>query len=341
MQTILDLLAADGLQAIHVGQGEWHSPCPFCGTGTDRLSCWPDRRNSDGRYHGGRFVCRRCGQSGDAISYLMKRRNLSFRGACHELQIEPVGLPDRVQHKTKGWIPYPPKPAPGRSWSDRANAFLLSCIESLHANDAVLSWLQSERGLNQDTIERFQLGWNSQDRYGTRSEWGLPHEVKPDGKKKKVWMPAGLVIPWRDESGQVARLRIRRTVADSYGRYIVASSSSMTPMVQWGNQPVVAVVESELDLLLVSQECRDLIGIVAMGSAQARPDALLHKRLMTAHTLLVCLDNDDAGARESWGFWQRYPGFKRWPCIQGKDVCEQWRAGIPVRDWIMAALPER
>ena len=268
----------------------------------------------------------------------MKRRGLSFRDACRELQVEPGPMGDRVPHKTKGWVPDPPKAAPGRSWSDRAMTFLLSCQNHLQRNPDVVAWLRNERGLTPDTVHRFGIGWNPVDRYDSRADWGLPDEVKPDGKKKKVWMPAGLIIPMTDESGQIIRIRIRRQIADAFGRYIVVTGSSMAPMVVWNQQQAVAVVESELDGLLMAQECSDIIGIVSMGSAQQRPDAVLHYRLMTAQTLLVCLDSDQAGARESWGFWQRYQKYKRWPCIHGKDVCEQWRAGIPVKTWIEAGL---
>ena len=110
MTTILDLLAADGIQAEHASRGEWHSPCPECG-GDDRFSCWPEKVNLKGRYMGGRFCCRGCGFSGDAVNYLMKRRGFSFMDAVKVLGVDPGPMPE---HRTgrRTWQPEPPKAAP-------------------------------------------------------------------------------------------------------------------------------------------------------------------------------------------------------------------------------------
>lgn len=118
----------------------------------------------------------------------------------------------------------------------------------------------------------------------------------------------------------------------------MASGSIMAPMVFWGNQTAVVIVESELDAILIAQEAGDLVAVVAMGSAQAKPGEGLHKRLSAAQRVFVALDADDAGGKAAWTFWKSYPGFKRWPCVKGKDPNEQRLDGIPVRDWIEAAL---
>jgi DNA primase len=197
--------------------------------------------------------------------------------------------------------------------------------------------LSTERGLTLDTIQRFGLGFNDIDRFEQRELWGLPTETKENGKQKRQWTPAGLTIPYCQNT-DVLRIRIRRTKADEYGRYIMLSGSSNEAMTLWTDQKSVAIVESELDAILITQDAGDIVGVIAMGSAQMKPDVNLHARLMKAERVLVCLDSDAAGARAAWGHWQTYPGFKRWPTIQGKDVCEQWQAGIAVRQWIQAGL---
>lgn len=325
---ILDLLQSDGIQAWHVGRGEFHSPCPFC-QGRDRFSSWPERRNSNGKYGGGRGCCRNCNWNGDGINYLQKRKGLSFRDACKALEIEPGQMLERSA--SRAWQPAAPKDAPGAAWQAQAKAFMDHCTEQLQRGSGALTWLQAERGLNAGTISRAGLGWNNQDKYESRKSWGMAPEVNSKGKVKMVWLAAGLIIPLTDNQGQVTRIRIRRKVTDSYGRYVNVTGSGMAPMVQWTDQPAVAVVESELDALLIMQECGEIIGTIAMGSAQSKPDADLHKRLMEAGTVLCCLDSDEAGQRAAWGHWRIYPGFRRWPVIRGKDATEQWRAGIPVK----------
>lgn len=330
---IIDLLQSDGITPIHASRNEWHSSCPECG-GMDRFSCWPEKVNSNGRYLGGRFVCRGCGFSGDAVAYLMKRRAMTFMQAVKQLGIDPGQMPERTA--SRAWQPEPPKAAPGAAWQARARAFVDHCTEQLKRNSEAVAWLQQERGLNPETIKAAGLGWNDRDLYQARTAWGLPEEMsQKTGKPKRLWLPGGLVIPW-----QVIRLRIRRDNPGTDDRYINAAGSSMAPMVQWTDQAAVAVVESELDGLLVSQEAGELIGVVALGSATMKPDELLHRRLMEAERILVSLDSDSAGAKAAWGFWTQYPNFKRWPVIRGKDVCEQWKSGVDVRMFIQAGLCE-
>lgn len=338
---ILDLLAADGIQAEHASRNEWHSSCPECG-GDDRFSCWPERANTNGKNYGGRFVCRGCGFSGDAVNYLQKRRGLSFRDAVKELGLDAGPMPERsARANSRAWQPEPPKNAPGAVWQAKARAFVDHCAGQLQRNSETMAWLQGERGLNAETISRAGLGWNPIDVYQSRAAWGLPPEVNSKGKIKMVWLPGpGLVIPMTDESGQVVRIRTRRSEPGTGARYVVVTGSSMAPMVQWTDQAAVAVVESELDALLLMQDAGELIGVVALGSAAMKPDTGLHERLMKAERVLVCLDADQAGQRAAWNHWRIYPGFKRWPTIKGKDTTEQWRAGIPVKQWIKAGLPD-
>ena len=339
---ILELLQSDGITPQHVSRGEYHSPCPECG-GEDRFSSWPDKVNSNGKYMGGRYVCRQCEIYGDAVSYLMKRRGLKFWDAVRELGVDPGDEPPEWYKKRgRSFTPKPPQPSPGSSWRKEAEK-QLSFNQNLlrrKMRKTVLDWLLSERGLSFDTVCRSGLGWNDVNMLFSRESWGLKPEQKANGKPKKLWMPAGLMIPFFDETGRLARIRIRRTKEDSYGRYIVISGSSMKPMTFWKNQKAVAIVESELDALLLIQECEDLIGVVAMGSAQAKPDSNLHQRLMGADIVLCCLDSDDAAKKSAWTFWKQYPGFKRWPVISGKDPTEQWKCGVPVRQWIKAGLSE-
>ncbi len=334
-RTIFDLLAEDGIQAQHASGDEFHSPCPQCG-GRDRFSSFPNKPNQDGRYMGGRFVCRQCHFHGDAATYLMERRGMNFPDACATLGLDPGTKPAPITT----WCPTKPVAAPATIWTERAHTFLSVCQTVLRANQGAMGWLLEQRGLTPETAESAGLGLNAKDMYFDRAEWGLPPATNPKtGKAKRVWLPAGLVIPCFDGDGRVIRLRIRRNSPGDGQRYIVATGSCMTPVIVWGDQSTVVVVESELDALLIHQEAGDLVGVVAMGSAQAKPDENLHQRLMAAKCILVALDTDEAGKMAAWGFWRQYPAFRRWPCIHGaKDPNEQRLNGIPIRGWIQAAL---
>jgi hypothetical protein len=111
----------------------------------------------------------------------------------------------------------------------------------------------------------------------------------------------------------------------------------------WGlERTAVVVVESELDAILLNQEAGDLAGVVAMGSAQAKPDRITHEALTRAAVVLVALDSDDAGAKASWAFWPATYGkmARRWPCISGKDPSAARLEGLDLRQWIIAGLFE-
>jgi len=332
---ILELLQGDGFNPVHASGGEYHSACPSCG-GRDRLSCCPEKVNKNGRYAGGRYVCRRCGEFGDAVSYLRKFRNIPYPEAFRLL-----GLQDRPEMPTRDGQhhPKPLKSQPNAKWQATAEAFATHCASQLQRNSSVMAWLQSERGLSVETIAAASLGWHEKDRWQTRPSWGLAAETNPKtGKPKRLWLPAGLVIPCFHD-GKINRLRIRRSDPGTGSRYIIMSGSSMNPLTFWTSQPDVVVIESELDALLIKQESGDLCGVATMGSAQAKPAGDLHWRLMAAKTVLVALDNDEAGAQAAWRYWRQFPGFKRWPPIIGKDPTEQQiKAGVSIRSWILAGL---
>lgn len=201
-------------------------------------------------------------------------------------------------------------------------------------------WLQNERGLQLDTIDEARLGIVLEDLYFPREVWGLPAETnKETGRQKKVWIPAGIVIPCFQDA-EICRLRIRRFSPGDGGRYIVVSGSSSRPLAFGLSRDVFAIIESELDGILLWQEAGELTGIVAVGSARAKPDRALDELLTRSRAILVCLDFDEAGARGSWEFWaRRYPNFKRWPCPVGKDPGEAFQKGVDLKTWIRTGLP--
>lgn len=195
------------------------------------------------------------------------------------------------------------------------------------------------KGLTDDTIRTARLGLNPSDLYFDRQSWGLPAEVKENGKPKKLWLPAGLVIPYF-LNGNIIRLRIRRPEGEP--RYYIVPGSDTKPMTWNLDKKTLVILESELDGLLLNQEVGDLVGIVALGTATAKPDSHIHTALTGADLILVALDTDEAGAKASWSFWPETYGAKakRWPCIMGKDPSDAWKNGLDLRAWIVAGVSD-
>jgi len=317
--------------------GEYAGACPFCG-GRDRFRVWPEQETT------GRFWCRGCGKAGDGIQLLRDRDGLSFREACARLGVNPSltwkpGRPIRPTPTT--WTPREAT-TPGTTWEEKAASFLAGCQNALWSDTgSECRAFLTGRGLEPETIERAGLGWNPGDRYESRDTWGLPAETDDKGKSKNVWLPRGLVIPCFDQ-GRVIRLRVRRPNpgAGNGPRYVTIPGSGTAPLTL-GTGTAWVVVESELDAFLLGQEAGDLAGAVALGNAQARPDAETDRTLKAAGLLLIALDSDGAGAKEAWGFWKRtYLNAKRWPIPNAKDPSEAFQAGLDLRGWVLAGLPD-
>jgi len=326
---ILDLVLADGIAPEKVSHSEYHSSCPICG-GRDRFSIKPDEVNSNGKYMGGRYICRVCGIFGDAISYLQKFKSMTYQGALKYMDIDDSATASiKTQTAT-----IPDTWRPNSVWSKRARQFTDYCHEHLLRNPDVLGWLQRERGLNLDTVKRFRLGLNEHILFDDCQKWGLVPKLNiKTGKPKSVALPDGIVIPFCLDSA-VVRIRIRKDKSDKYGRYHVVSESCPYVRTIWNLQDTVCIIENELDSLLIIQECEDICGAIALGTAKKKLDADLDRRLSQAKLILVSHDKDEAGSDAAWRNWKKYHGFYRYVPGYGKDVSEQFKAGVPVRFWI-------
>ena len=337
---LLDLIRADGIilkKAASTHGGEWAGPCPLCREGTDRLRVWPV-------LVGGRWWCRICGKSGDAIQYLIDVRGLSYPEACSALGIEVSKRGALTRSRSVEKTLFVPRETitPCPLWQEKARTFLEFAVRTMRMDTAgarARRFLR-RRGLADQTIDDAGLGWNPVDLYHDRASWGLPPEMKDNGRLKRLWLPAGLVIPCIGESGRVIRLRIRRADPGDGARYVLVPGSSISPMAWALEKNVIAIMESELDGMLVNQEAGDLLGVIALGSVSSRPDAPTHEALTRASLILVSLDSDKAGAKAAWGWWPETYGaqIRRWPVPIGKDPGDALQKGLNVRIWIEAGL---
>jgi DNA primase len=334
---ILELITADGFTFKRVAAthgGEYAGPCPFCG-GNDRFLIWPEHKN-------GRYWCRGCEKTGDKIQYVRDSRGLSFADACHALGISKSGYKQK-RSKTISEKPiFKPKKYdnPPTLWMQKANAILKNSQTALWKPDGQAAReLLFNKGLSEETILHAGIGCNPDELYRDRRGWGMPQEVRRDGKPKLLWIPAGLVIPLQFHEGP-ARLRIRRHDPGDGPRYVIVAGSTLAPLIIDHEKKVLLVVESELDAWLCWQEAGTLASVMAMGAAGMKPDVLAHELLLRAETILNALDYDSAGARYSWKFWNKTYGDKviRWPVPIGKDPSDAWQQGLNIHDWIEAAL---
>lgn len=343
---VIDLLRKHGIEpkkASGTHGGEYSSACPGCG-GDDRFRIWPEQHEGQGGYW-----CRQCGKKGDAIQFLRDFDGLSFRQACERLG-RPV--PDSKDLRTgkprasaPDWRPRDPQ-APGSAWSEHAKKLIAWGYEQLMGNDGQLAWLKA-RGIPEAAVVLFGLGWIPNDVYRVRESWGLPviKDEKREGRPRPLWVPMGLVIPWFD--GQTAtRIRIRRPdPGDGPRYYMVPGSASATMLIaperkELVRREVYVVVESELDAIMLHCQASDVCGAVALGSNSAHPDVAAAAILEKAAVILNALDLDAAGSSQREWWTAHFPQSKRWPAGKHKDPGDAYKAGMNIREWVIAGLPE-
>lgn len=324
---------------------EYQGPCPKCG-GRDRFHIWPEQGES------GTWWCRQCEKGGDRIEFYRWRDGASFREACERAGRTPEPMPGygrlRSAPRRDSWTPAAPT-EPSAQWSEHAGKLAAAAAERLQRSPGVLAWL-ARRGIDAGTAARFGLGYLAKDEWRPRASWGLPAELKRDGSPKKLWLPAGLVIPCRDAAGRVIRLRIRRDNPDL--RYYIVPGSSREPWRSAGRAAAWIVVESELDAIALAAAAHRLpdVAVASMGNSSARPTASLHAALADSLHISVALDNDPPrtdggadgpGATAAKWWLARYRQARRTPPVGGKDPGEMYAAGVDLLVWLLEGLPPR
>ncbi|MGD0585569.1 MAG: hypothetical protein ABSA86_07305 [Oryzomonas sp.] len=357
----------------------WEGPCPKCG-GDDRFICWI---NTD------IFKCRGCDFKGDAITFLREVDGLSCaeahqRGgvACDASDCPAFGkcgatrdggrCAPRPERARKLATPADKEPVagawqptaavtPAERWQEKALVLVGKAHENLLATHEQLFYLEG-RGIPRAAAEKHRLGWLAEDLYRDRESWGLEPALKPDGKKKKLWIPQGLVIPAFRQDGICFRVRIRLTNAkldelrqNGFGkeppRYYWLPGSGDDTWVINPRAKAFVIIESDLDGVLIDWLAGDLVGTIPLGTCSARPHQDAAKLLDRSACILNALDfeprvNEKSGRNENPGgenwlrWWRpRYQQAKRHPVPIGKDPGEAFQKGVNIREWIIAGLP--
>ncbi len=178
----------------------WKGCCPFHGEKTPSFYVYDDH-----------FHCFGCGAHGDAIGFVMQSQGSAFMEAVEQLASE-AGLSV-------------PKPTPEAAEAERHRLDLNAVLEAaaaayqrrLHLPEgrAALSYLQT-RGLTDETIDRFGLGWSGEGRGALAADLGR------EGVTQDQLVEAGLMR--RDEdTGRVTDLfynRVMFPIRDRRGRAI-------------------------------------------------------------------------------------------------------------------------
>ncbi len=270
---------------------------------------------------------------------------MTFPEACAYLGKEMKCLPSTLAgSRTANKPQWEPRvtTAPNDLWQAKTKELVAEAVRDLWApyGKLALDFLIQNKGLTEATIKEFSLGFIPNDQWEPAPEWGLVKVLKDNGKAKQLWFPRGHVIPlWHGD--QILRVRIRRPKAAGDPRFFLLRGSDTRAMILGTDKPVSVLVESELDALLLHQEAGDLVNVVALGNAQSRPDKEAADLLQQSRLILLALDADAAGGKESWQWWrEHYPQARRWAPAAGKDPGDMWARGFNIRRWVELGLME-
>ena len=308
--------------------GEYHGPCPFCG-GTDRFRAHPDRD---------RARCRKCQWSGDSVELLRTLYGLSFQEACARVPWAVVSAGAVALARSGGPVdPLDVQPcsAPPAKWQARARKHAETGVDVLWGEygGKALDYLRG-RGFTDRTIEYAGFGYYPRDTFDAPEAWGLTG--------KKIWIPAGIRIPWVLDNAAVWNLRVRRLdVPDGESKYMSPRGCSNGLLHADFIRPGVPVVlvEGEFDAWTIGQEADGLILPVATGSTTGSRRLRWVTRLALASVVLVAYDTDEAGETAAEHWLATLPNARRWRPYWG-DASQMHQDGADIRTWLTAGLFE-
>ncbi|HBK06429.1 MAG TPA: DNA primase [Acetobacteraceae bacterium] len=278
---------------------QWKGCCPFHGEKTPSFYVYDDG------YH-----CFGCGAHGDAITFVMQSQGLPFMDAVHQLAGE-AGLEV-------------PKATPEAAEAERRRLDVIGVLEVVQAHYqrrlALPEGRQGRdyllgRGLTEETIARFGLGWA-----GERG--GLTADLSRQGIDIEQLTDAGL-IRRDEETGRTFELfsqRVMFPIRDRRGRIISFGGRILGPgQPKYVNGPETSVFSKRrnlygLDLardgvrnggtLIVVEGYMDVIATAQAGfTAAVAPlgTALTNEQLEELWRVspcpILCFDGDSAGAR--------------------------------------------
>jgi DNA primase len=277
----------------------WKGNCPFHGEKTPSFHVYEDH-----------FHCFGCGEHGDAIGFVMKCQGAGFMEAVEQLAAE-AGMEV-------------PKPSPEAAEAEQRRLDLHAVLDAAQASfrrrlfaaegRAGLDYLR-RRGLSDETISHFGLGWSGEGRGALTAELaaqGISAElllqagllrVTEDGRQTELFFNR-VTFPIRDRRGRTISFG-GRTLGDTPPKYVngpetdVFSKRRTLYALDLAREGVrggagLVVVEGYMDVIALHQA--GFTGAVApLGTALTAEQLEEAWRLDPAPVL--CFDGDGAGAR--------------------------------------------
>jgi DNA primase len=282
---------------------EWAGLCPFHKEKTPSFYVVEDKAF---------FHCFGCGAHGDAIAFVMRADNLDFLEAIEKLAAE-AGL-------------QVPKSTPEERERAQRQKSLLEALEAAArcyegrlwspSGAAARDYLRG-RGLDEEVIRHFRLGWAPADRYALKRalspdypepllvEAGLLR--KPDGEEAYDYFRERVMFPIADRGGRVIAFggRVLGTGEPKYlnspesplfekGRVLYGWAQARGALRLAGSEESVIVAEGYMDVIALHRAGLPA-AVAPLGTALT--EAHLAELWRLAPEPVLCFDGDAAGER--------------------------------------------
>ncbi|MBP5539283.1 MAG: DNA primase [Bacteroidales bacterium] len=282
--------------------------CPFHNEKTPSFVVTPSK---------GIFKCFGCGESGTAVSFLMKHENMSFVEAMKYLG-RKYHIEVKEKEETAEELAQRQRTESLMIANEFAANYYAEQLKSGEGRNIGFAYFKS-RGLEEDTIRRYGLGWSPSDRYA------ILREAAAKGHKEEYLVECGglvklddgkvydrfhdrVVFPIHSVSGRVIAFSCRTLHADNKAKYV---NSPTTPLYvkekalfgiyfaksEMAKQKKCFLVEGNLDVISMHQ--KGILNTVAScGTALTSGQVQIIKRFVGENgTVTVMYDGDGAGIK--------------------------------------------
>jgi len=252
---VATVFAREGVELQRLNEQEYRFKCPFHDD---------EQASANVNLTTGLWFCHADNFGGSVIDFLMRRHDWRYKDATGQLE-EWFGGASAAQPALAS------TPAPtSRSRSRLSEANIDKWHEAALRNVELVKWLHEHRGYEDETIERFKVGW--------------------DGER--------VTIPVRDETGRLVNVRRYKRDTDNGDKMLplVRGSEAATrlfPVEALAGDEVI-LVEGEWDAMLMHQQGFANTLTVTSGAGIFKPAWV---PLFTNKKVTVCFDNDEAGAK--------------------------------------------
>lgn len=287
------------------------------------------------------YFCFVCKAEGNVITWLREYRKLTWKDIFS--LADGDNLPQEQPKPRSDPQPeedLPPSPA----WQVRGLAFVEYCERQLwgdpgsqakiYGDLSPLEYLRQKRGLTDETIKRYRLGYNPRLLCDQVAPWGLPD----DSESKGVWMAQGITVPCLVENN-LWSVNIRRPLGDPKYQKLKGSKAALFGADNLLGAEIALLTEGEFDCILASQVIGDVAGVATLGSATKRLNVASWGRyLLPARAILAAYDLDEAGRRGLADLVNQSPQIYpvRVPALRpgDNDLTDYHQAGGELWEWL-------